>query len=435
MIARMYGGMRGRTEYLTANKSAFVMRGDPDATKNIIAGLNFTQNFMSGCVSFHEADAPTEAQQEAVIEKFSAHLGRGRNVNELWVRHEDKGRVELHFVIPEVDLDTGKKFQPWIAKIDKKRIDALVQGFNASHGWKSGHDASARIERDSASKLRLPKERRELLTVLDGHMKNEWAAGRLPDRAAVVRELEGLGLKITRDSKESLSVEIDGKSARLKGIFYERNYDSRKIDADLEREVSRTGPTGRGASQEHFSAAERYLEQRIEGDADRYKITQAERVDLGRDRTHGSVGQPVGGVVLEADEDAEERNSIAGRMEMGRQAGTCARPNAKDDAVPNSRRPPAATNQINERYREIVTRLHRATIERVEKSKRAARIALERYRSYAESLHRAAGFGVGRPQEFGRKAYRIGKLSQQLESAAGRIDDLIERIERRGLSM
>ncbi|WP_460182066.1 hypothetical protein, partial [Escherichia coli] len=30
----------------------------------------------------------------------------------LWVEHQDKGRLELNFVIPNMELQTGKRLQP-----------------------------------------------------------------------------------------------------------------------------------------------------------------------------------------------------------------------------------------------------------------------------------------------------------------------------------
>ncbi|MGU0043982.1 hypothetical protein ACVXHA_22160 [Escherichia coli] len=43
----------------------------------------------------------------------------------LWVEHQDKGRLELNFVIPNMELQSGK-LQPYYDRADRPRIDALA---------------------------------------------------------------------------------------------------------------------------------------------------------------------------------------------------------------------------------------------------------------------------------------------------------------------
>ncbi|WP_149022820.1 relaxase/mobilization nuclease domain-containing protein, partial [Salmonella enterica] len=37
----------------------------------------------------------------------------------LWVEHQDKGRLELNFVIPNMELQTGKRLQPYYDRADR----------------------------------------------------------------------------------------------------------------------------------------------------------------------------------------------------------------------------------------------------------------------------------------------------------------------------
>ncbi|EEZ6074964.1 relaxase/mobilization nuclease domain-containing protein, partial [Escherichia coli O6] len=46
----------------------------------------------------------------------------------LWVEHQDKGRLELNFVIPNMELQSGKRLQPYYDRADRPRIDAWQTG-------------------------------------------------------------------------------------------------------------------------------------------------------------------------------------------------------------------------------------------------------------------------------------------------------------------
>jgi hypothetical protein len=58
----------------------------------------------------------------------------------LWVQHQDKvnqdtgeTRLELNFVIPNVELSTGKRLQPFYAPVDLDRVDLFKQITNTEH--------------------------------------------------------------------------------------------------------------------------------------------------------------------------------------------------------------------------------------------------------------------------------------------------------------
>ncbi len=90
-----------------------VIKGNPKQTIQVIDSLDFKYKFHSGVISFAPEDAPTEAQQKAIIESFEKTAFPGLEADQydiLWVRHShtSNGRIELHFVTPRVELTTGK---------------------------------------------------------------------------------------------------------------------------------------------------------------------------------------------------------------------------------------------------------------------------------------------------------------------------------------
>ncbi|WP_434221106.1 hypothetical protein, partial [Klebsiella pneumoniae] len=40
----------------------------------------------------------------------------------LWVEHRDKGRLELNFVIPNIELQSGKRLQPYFDRAYAEKL-------------------------------------------------------------------------------------------------------------------------------------------------------------------------------------------------------------------------------------------------------------------------------------------------------------------------
>lgn len=68
-----------------------------------------------GVLSFEEIDISNTAKRE-IMADFEKSLLAGLDqdqYNICWVEHRDKDRLELNFVIPNVELTTGKRLQPY----------------------------------------------------------------------------------------------------------------------------------------------------------------------------------------------------------------------------------------------------------------------------------------------------------------------------------
>lgn len=92
-----------------------ILKGSIELTKSITNNISSKQTYKytTGVVSFASGENLSEAQQMKLIEDFEntfAPFDKQERVNFLWVRHFDKGRLELHFVNPRIDLKTGKMF-------------------------------------------------------------------------------------------------------------------------------------------------------------------------------------------------------------------------------------------------------------------------------------------------------------------------------------
>ncbi|WP_332774477.1 relaxase/mobilization nuclease domain-containing protein, partial [Pseudomonas sp. ESBL1] len=103
--------------------------------------------YTSGCLSFDESDVITEEQKYDIMADFEDMLFTGLEANRYcgyWVEHTDKGRLELNFVYPNVDLVTGKTLQVYYHARDLALVDAWKDLTNAKYGLKDPNAAENR---------------------------------------------------------------------------------------------------------------------------------------------------------------------------------------------------------------------------------------------------------------------------------------------------
>ena len=131
-----------------------VVRGDPTRTKALIDSLSFKHKYTSGVLSFSPGEVITPEMEKSIIEQFerTAFAGLERDQYDiLWVRHSHTsgGRHELHFLIPRVELRSGRSIN--IApprKSTREMFDALRTKINREFGLADpGDPANARAGR------------------------------------------------------------------------------------------------------------------------------------------------------------------------------------------------------------------------------------------------------------------------------------------------
>ncbi|NAJ05139.1 relaxase/mobilization nuclease domain-containing protein [Escherichia coli] len=112
--ARGKGGGSGPVDYLLGRErnreGATVLQGNPEEVRELIDATPFAKKYTSGVLSFAEKELPPGGR-EKVMASFERVLMPGLEKNQysiLWVEHQDKGRLELNFVIPNMELQTGR---------------------------------------------------------------------------------------------------------------------------------------------------------------------------------------------------------------------------------------------------------------------------------------------------------------------------------------
>ena len=276
-FARGVGKGSGPVEYITRLDSPNtgklrepapeVIRGNPEITQQLIDGLDFKYKYNSGVLSFAVEDAPTEEQQQAIIDSFEEYAFAGINsdsYNTLWVRHTHTGseRVELHFVTPKVELDTGKSlniappgwhgyFKPWQTYWNISEDWARPDDLSRKRIYSPGYQALIDAENKRASLVTASDPKKQLTDYITQRIE----AGLVTDRDRIISSFTELGLKIPRQGKNYITV-LDPETNnryRLKGGIYEASWrlggQSKEEDRSREQTPIRDGRTRTGRTE------------------------------------------------------------------------------------------------------------------------------------------------------------------------------------------
>ena len=280
------GLSKGCLDYLLGEdrerEHAQVLSGDVDLTAQLIDSSPFAKKYTSGCLSFYEHDLSDQDKQQ-IMQNFEQCLFPGLDQDQykvLWVQHQDKvnqvtgeTRLELNFVIPNVELSTGKRLQPFYAPVDLDRVDLFKQITNAEHRLYDPDDPNN--QQLLINKKNLPKDVRDFKAQLHQRIYRAVANGEIADRQKLVEWLESNDVKVTRQTQKSISIENPYEGAtrpiRLNGEVYEQGF---RATGEYRQEVQQRIEEYRGTTSERYRANvtdyQRQLEHKSQYHCDRY---------------------------------------------------------------------------------------------------------------------------------------------------------------------
>lgn len=123
-----------------------VLQGNPELSVRLAETMESANPYSVGCLSFEEANIP-EDDKKAIMQKFEKSFLAGLDAeqyNICWIEHTDKGRLELNFFVPNVELSTGKRLQPYYDRADKYLAEGFKQVINLQYGLSSPDDPQKR---------------------------------------------------------------------------------------------------------------------------------------------------------------------------------------------------------------------------------------------------------------------------------------------------
>ena len=234
------GLSKGPLDYFLGKKRdrehAKILSGNEQEVAGLIDSSPFAKKYTSGCLSFYESDLSDEAKRK-IMADFEHCLFPGMSSDQyrvLWIEHKDKlneetgeRRLELNFLIPNTEILTGNRLQPFYHEADMPRVDLFKKIINFEHQLHDPDDPMFR--QDIKTKKSLPKNTADIKRVLDVAAKKQIEEGFITDRESMKRWLIDLELEITKETAKAISIknpygDENSRPIRLEGAIYEQNF-------------------------------------------------------------------------------------------------------------------------------------------------------------------------------------------------------------------
>ena len=248
-----------------------LLEGDPIQMRALCDSLSFKNRYTSGVLSFTKDETDringTPGMKEALIEELRSFAYAGFKNDDskalLVVQHSHLDRLELHYMIPRVSLESGLYFNPFPPNYDGKRgpgnnqayikqNDSFVDHVCEKYGLQNPRDPA--IEREhrppTFEKFSENKEiRRQVVKALNELVD----CGKVKSRDDMSTFLKSHGAEITRQGSDYFSFKFPEmrQAIKLKGELYgEQSFDTIKEHFEQRREnfeASRAGVESRFA--------------------------------------------------------------------------------------------------------------------------------------------------------------------------------------------
>ena len=275
-----------------------VLRGDPKHTAALINSIERRWKFTSGVLAWHPDDDVNEAQERDVMDAFERVAFAGLEADQrhiLWVRHRHAGHHELHFLIPRMELSSGKDFNAcppgW-----QKDFSVFRDLFNWREGWARPDDPARSRDflPDKADLLHAQamrwnrkiksSDRDEAKAAITELLKDRLTQGDIKSREDVLRILKEEGLHISRTGKDYIGVVVpeSGLRVRLKGGIFAEAWKPKEQSPEEEVCFVKLELPKRIASLEE--ELERVLEKRKHINRKRYPARWSEQAENLEDR-------------------------------------------------------------------------------------------------------------------------------------------------------
>lgn len=254
-------------------EGARVLQGNPELTVAIAENLSFKHKYTVGVLSFEEKNIDEKAKKE-IMQSFEETLLAGldkEQYNITWIEHTDKDRLELNFVIPKVDLHSGKAMNPYFHATDKDLVNAWKDTVNFDYKLTDPNDPSKKQNHVIAKNL--PKDAKELSKAIEQSVKtvlqdelNYLGEGQELTRDFVINHLKDeLNLEVARVTPTSISIKDPNgqRNIRLRGDFYEQSFRFSERNREEHGAEKRATQSHEGATASRIDGTRRELQELI----------------------------------------------------------------------------------------------------------------------------------------------------------------------------
>ena len=252
-----------------------VLRGDPLTFTAIAQSIQNEWVYTSGVIAWSKSDNPSDAEINEVLDSIEKHAFAGLQPHQYHftavLHEEDDGSKHVHFLVPRIELDTGKALN--IAPPGhEKYFDPLRDYFNYKNGWSRPDDPALKRDTQIPDHIHFQdkfavragfkgKTANDIREDIGNYIEQRVEHGFVRNRADVLEALKELG-QITRTGLDTISIKVDGrkKAIKLGGTFYEQKFSIESYLADRAREANDAGTSSeyRTISAEHRKLAEQF---------------------------------------------------------------------------------------------------------------------------------------------------------------------------------
>ena len=225
-----------------------VLEGNPKLTASIADSLDFKRTYSAGIIAWAAEEKPSETETRDVLNRFEELAFAGMKKDQYsWsaVLHKEKnGSQHIHFLIADVELNTGNKFNP-APPGHRKAFDALRDSLIFQHGWADPADKDrAQLSQDGY--LAYLPDNKNPKKAITQFISSQVEQGLIENRGDIIKSLSGIG-EVTRQGERYLSIKPEGfeKAIRLKGDLYEREFNTRSYLAAARKNSSKQSRGGR----------------------------------------------------------------------------------------------------------------------------------------------------------------------------------------------
>ncbi len=317
-------GSSGAVEYLldekrVEEKTAIVKKGNSDITKSLIAQIQRKQKYISGGLMFAPGETVSEEQKQELMQDYENMFFAGiseNSYNILWVEHSDKNRVELNFLIPDIDLDSGFSLQNWSFKRDLAIVNTWKDIKNLKHGFIDPNEEDRkRTEKPSFAKHKgngsIISERANLKKSIEDMVINN----QLASRVEIIELLKKNGCEITREGKDYISVKhptLGKKALRLEGEIFSEKF-TREYKRTERPDEARTDQNSERSPKPTLAELQKRYKKYYADRTERHSIIYRRRENR-NDKSHSNIGSNSTNLGI----DARSDNNVL-RNEIGRE--------------------------------------------------------------------------------------------------------------------
>ena len=239
-----------------ANQTAQLLRGDPDLTTAIIDTLDFATTYTAGCLSFTAEEKIDELQKQRIMDSFEQTLLPSLDADQYqcyWVQHTDKGRLELNFVIANVELLRGTAMTPYNHKLDKSLVSTWKDLTNLAYGLDNPNDPRnfrnyRRSDLNGSPKSKATTKK-DVALVIGNIIDKGIAEQSIHNRDDVIRTIINHGYQVVDDSNphclkianpdKTLYRGKPRRAIKLEGKYFEADLDAAETTPNARAKDSR----------------------------------------------------------------------------------------------------------------------------------------------------------------------------------------------------